>query len=294
LRDLEFGFYLVFVIRILELRKVWNLVIGDWSLYLYCVRKRTDNPSFSIKGIDGKGEVFVSPFRELEAVVSRVSLEEFASEEIQKKAQEDLNWIKEKAVIHEKVIKEAMRKGDEFISLIPMKFGTVFKEERNLEEALNKHYEQFKATLEKLKGKLEWSLKVYITDKKRFEQTIKEKSELIKEKEKEIASLPEGIAYFMEEELNELLSKETEKALEKVHNDLLERLEIYAEETREGKILEKELTGRSEPMILNAFYLIKKEKVEGFRAEVLRINKQLETEGLSLEYSGPWPPYNFI
>jgi hypothetical protein len=265
------------------------------GLYLYCIREKTEGaPAISTKGIDGKGEVFTLAFRELEAIVSGVSLEKFDSEEIQKKAQEDLNWIKEKALIHERIIEEAMRKGDEFISLIPTKFGTVFKEERNLEETLNKYYEQFKATLEKLKGKLEWSLKVYITDKKRFEQAIKEKSELIKEKEKEIASLPEGIAYFMEGELNELLSREKKKELKKIHKDLLKRLKIYAEEAREGKILEKELTGRSEPMVLNASYLIKKEKVEGFKVKALRINKQLKTKGLSLEYSGPWPAYNFV
>jgi len=263
------------------------------GLYLYCVRKRTDSPSFSIKGIDEGEEVFVFPFRELEAVVSKVSLEEFASEEIQKKAQEDLNWIKEKAVIHEKVIEEAMRKGDEFISLIPTKFGTVFKEEKNLEETLNKHYEQFKATLEKLKGKLEWSLKVYITDKKRFEQAIKEKNELIKEKEKEIASLPEGMAFFMEEELKEIISKEVDEELNNILEALFESLGKQASASSKNRILEKELTGRREPMVLNAAYLISEEKIEDFKKAAEALNRQIQANGFCLEYSGPWPAYNF-
>jgi hypothetical protein len=265
------------------------------GLYLYCIREKTEGaPAISTKGIDGKGEVFVSPFQELEAVVSRVSVEEFASEEIQKKAQEDLNWIKEKAVIHEKVIKEAMRKGDEFISLIPMKFGTVFKEERNLEEALNKHYEQFKATLEKLKGKLEWSLKVYITDKKRFEQAIKEESELIKEKEKEIASLPEGMAFFMEEELKEVISREVKKKLNNIGDLIFEGLKKQAADAIRCKILERELTGRPEPMILNAAYLILEEKIKDFKKEAEGLNQRVQAKGLSVECSGPWPAYNFI
>lgn len=265
------------------------------GLYIYCVRKRGDTFSpFSSKGIDEGGRVFVFPFRELEAVVSRVSLKEFDSKEIQIKAQEDLRWIKEKAVTHEKIIGEAMGDDKENVGIIPMRFGTVFKGEKSLEEALDKHYERFKATLERLKGKKEWGVKVYITDKKRLEQVIKEKNESIKEKEKEIASLPEGMAYFMEEEIKELLSKEMDKELVKMREDLFERFKRDAEDACVGKILEKELTGRPEPMVLNASYLIKKEKVEGFKMRAFRLNKQLKTKGLGLEYSGPWPPYNFI
>ena len=83
------------------------------GLYLYCIRKITQGaPEISTKGIDGKGEVFNIAYRGIEAVVSKVSLEEFASEEIQKKGREDLNWIKEKALIHESVIEEAIGKND--------------------------------------------------------------------------------------------------------------------------------------------------------------------------------------
>ena len=74
------------------------------GLYLYCIREKTESsPVVSTRGIDGKGKVFTLAYRELEVVVSKVSLEDFTSEEIQKKAQEDMSWIKEKAIIHEKI-----------------------------------------------------------------------------------------------------------------------------------------------------------------------------------------------
>ena len=65
------------------------------GLYLYCIREITENVSgFNTRGIDGKRDVFTIIHRELEAVISRVSLSKFTSEEIQRKAVEDLNWIK--------------------------------------------------------------------------------------------------------------------------------------------------------------------------------------------------------
>jgi len=103
------------------------------GLYLYGIRESLDRPfPLAAKGIDGKQEVFTIACQGLEAVVSKVSLEEFDSRTIQIKAQEDLNWIKEKAFAHERVVEEAMRKKDKILSLIPMSFGIIFKERARL------------------------------------------------------------------------------------------------------------------------------------------------------------------
>lgn len=264
------------------------------GLYLYCIRKKSDtSKSFSTKGIDDKQEVFIFPYQELEMVVSKVDLGEFDSKEIQIRAQNDLKWIKEKAVIHQRVIEEAMKNNAEIISVIPMKFGTIFKEEKNLKETLNKNYEQYKAILEKLEGKQEWSIKVYFVDKKKFEQVIEEKNETIKEKEKEIATLDEGMAFFIEEELKEVISKEVGKELNKIVEELYSNLRKQASDSSKGKILKKELTGRIEPMVFNASYLISDDKLEDFKKEAEKINKEIQAKGLYLEYSGPWAAYNF-
>jgi len=264
------------------------------GLYLYCIREKTDTHCFSAKGIDEKGEVFIIPFRKLEAVVSKVSLEEFASEEIQKKAQEDLNWIKEKGIAHEKVIEEAMRKDDKVLSLIPMRFGAIFKEKERLEETLNKDYPGIREVLDRIRGKQEWSVKVYLKDREKFEQVIKEKNEAVKEKEKEIASLPEGMAFFMEEELKEVISKEVEKGSNNIVEVLFESLRKQAVASNKIKILGKELTGRREPMVLNAAYLISEERFETFKEDAERLNQEIQTKGFYIDYSGPWPAYNFV
>lgn len=264
------------------------------GLYLYCIREKTENaPEISIKGIDGEGETYTLLFRDLEAVVSRVSLEEFASEEIQRKAQEDLNWIKEKAVIHEKVVEEAMRKNGKILNLIPMRFGTIFQDKVRLEETLKKDYSMVEEVLERIRGKQEWSVKLYLGDREKFKQMIKKNNETIVEKEREIASLPEGMAFFVEEELKEIISKEVEKELSNIIEDLFESLKKQAVVSVKSKILEKELTGRQEPMVLNSAYLIPKENVEDFKKEAKVLNQQMQAKGFFLEYSGPWPAYNF-
>ena len=264
------------------------------GLYLYCLREKTENsPGISAKGIDGEEEVFTIPYKELEAVASKVSLEEFGSEEIQKKSQEDLKWIKEKAVAHEKVIEAAMRDKNRILNVIPMGFGTIFKEKASLEETLNKDYAKVREILDKIRGKQEWSVKIYLKDRRKLEQAVKEKNEAIKEKEKEMAALPEGAAFFMEEELRELIAREADKEAGNIAEEVFDALGKQAGDCVKNKLLGKELTGRPEPMVLNAAYLVSEEKTGDFKKEIEDLNQKMQAKGFCVEYSGPWPAYNF-
>jgi len=245
-----------------------------------------------MRGING-GKVFIIPYQSIEATVSEVSLKEFGSDEIQKRAQEDLKWIKEKAQLHEKVVERAMKGKGRVLSIIPMKFGTIFKTKKKLEETLKKYYSKFKKTLENLKGKQEWGVKVYL-DRQAFNKEIKKVSPVVQEKEKEIASMPEGTAYFMQKQVDDAVSKEADKALQNYGESFFENLRKYTAAGTKGKILEKELTGKSLPMVLNMIFLVSEEKLKGFIKEVNKLNKEYKPRGFNFEYSGPWPPYNFI
>jgi hypothetical protein len=264
------------------------------GLYLYCLREGTINsPAISAKGIDGKGEIFIFPYRGLEAIISRVSLDEFGSEEMQRKAREDLNWIKEKGVAHERVIEEAMINNGKLISAVPMRFGVIFKDETKLIESLDSNYAGIKRVLESIRDKQEWSVKAYLMDSGKFTQAIKEKNETVKEKEKEIASLPEGMAFFMEEELKQVIANEVNMELNSSADTLFDRLTRQSSASVKCNILAKELTGKREPMVLNAAYLVSEGKIESFKHEVEGLKQQLYEKGLCLECSGPWPAFNF-
>jgi hypothetical protein len=264
------------------------------GFYLYCVRNSCGASSvFLAKSIDEKRAVFTRAYHGLDAVVSMVSLDEFDSEIIQIKARNDLQWIKGKAVIHELVIEEALGKGREILSLIPMKFGTIFKEEKALQESINKHYEQFKAILGKLEGKQEWGVKAYLTDSQLFERDVRKNNLIIQEKAREIAGLPEGMAFFMEEELNEIISHEVSRELDRVGEDLYESLSLQAVSSVQNHILGSELTGKREPMVFNAACLVSSGRIEEFQDAVRELNQELRKRGLDIEFSGPWPAYHF-
>jgi len=274
------------------------------GLYLYGVcsslsqrrillgRKKTKKLSNKdASGGIGGGKVFRIPYQDIEAIVSEVSLKEFGSEEIQRKAAEDLEWIKDKALIHEKATETAMNNSDSLI--IPMKFGTIFKDRESLTSSLKKDYLKFKNLLKGLKGKEERSVKIYCKSKL-FENEIKKKSSTIQSKLEEMKSLPAGRQYFLEEEINEMAKREAKKSVNNYTSFFLEKFKELAEELKENKILGKELTQRNDPMIFNGAFLVKKEKVDKFQKEIQKLQVEYEKIGFTFESSGPWPPYNFV
>lgn len=262
------------------------------GLYLYCVRK-SNFPPFKVDKTIGEGKVLLISQGGLEAVVSQVDLKKFQGEEIQKKAQEDLKWIKEKAQIHEHVIERAMKKGNEgVITVIPMKFGIIFRTKEKLLKSLKEHSQQFLESLEKLEGKQEWEIKVYLKEGI-FDKYLEEKSEIMQQKKKEIESMPQGLAFFAQKKLTDSLSCVREEGLEKITREMFEDLKNLAEFSNKAKNLEKEMTGRLEPMVLNAYFLIKEDKIFQFKKAIGDLEKKYNSLGFLITYVGPWPPYHF-
>jgi len=67
--------------------------------------------------------------------------------------------------------------------------------------------------------------------------------------------------------------------------DFLENLKGISAES-------KELTLFSKRLILNATFLVDKDKIDEFSDEMEQLGNKYES--LKTQYSGPWPPYNFV
>ena len=284
------------------------------SLYLYCLREPAGTSSgtsptpsgachalsvIQSHGVNGKGGVFVCDFEGVEAIIGKINTDDFA--EIQKKAQEDIQWIREKAVAHEMVIEEAMglsrSKRDKMTNnlspVIPVKFGVIFDTEKRLAEVISEQSAAINATFDRIRTKQEWSVKLFLKDTQKFRDQVRKESEQLSEKSKTFAALPAGRAYFMEEELNEELERECSRMLDEEAVNAFEELKPFAAEATLVKILDSKLTGRSERMILNSAYLVANDHLPEFEKNVSKMCEKMAERGFLLEQGGPWPPYHF-
>jgi len=262
------------------------------GLYLYCIREK-QNTAFVSPGLFEQYSAFILSVHNLEAIVSQVPMEQMDQEHIQEKAQNDLNWIKKMAQRHEAVIENAMNADGRHCPVIPMRFGTVFKSQEKVEQAVERESEKYIRCLTSLKYKQEWSAKVYIVNPKPIQSEMLESDPALLLKQKQIQAMPRGMAYFFQSELKEQINVAARQRTEAYVTTVFDALSRCACLSVRGKLLEKELTSRPEPMILNAHFLIPQDAVPAFKREFEKLKTPLNGKGLLIEHSGPWPPYHF-
>lgn len=253
------------------------------GLYIYGIRARSSVP-IKTKGVEQK-DVYTISHENIEAVISDVELCDFESEVIREKLQ-DLEWAEPQLRAHAAVLDECMQTS----LVIPLKFGTVFKTMDGLQEFLRENWKKLRDTLAKFNDRQEWGVKVYGTGVLR--QEIRKTDDEIKKLEQEISSKSKGAAFFLEKKLENVLISKTEKKMNQVTAEIFETLGQQAEKKIENRLLDRRLTGKETDMILNAAFLVKKDRIDDFMQAFEELKKKFK--GSEFNLTGPWPPYNFV
>ncbi len=263
------------------------------GFYLYCIRPHTDVAIEVSRTISGKGEILAIPFLELEALTSEVSLDEFGSDEIRKKAEEDLDWIKMKAQVHEEVVEQAMREGDSIsIPVIPMQFGVIFRTKEKLLESMYLNLERFRDNLGFIKGRQEWGIKAFL-DQKAFDEIIENANEEIQAKKREAELLPKGMAFFAKKQAASKIEEIKDNELSRITIEIKDNLARLAVSLHKAKILEKDFTRMTHDMVFNVFCLVDQSELDEFKAVTHEMKEKYLPFGIEIEMSGPWPSYHF-
>lgn len=254
-------------------------------LYLYCVTNKIPNVREVRDLIDNLYFIYNQG---LFAVVSIVSSDEFDEDNL-KKNLTDLEWIKVKASLHEKIIEGIM----EDTCVVPFRLATLFTTVDNLRMCLEEHQEEFRDNFKRLEGREEWGVKVYC-DVESLKNSIVREDEEILRIDKEINSTLPGKAFFLRKKKEELLDAMANKILCEHSKVSFDRLREHGCQARINKLLSREVTDREDDMILNSAFLIDKNKVREFIRAVDYLSGEYTDIGINLDCSGPWPPYNFI
>src|SRR5688500_15436824 len=237
--------------------------------YVYCIIKSPKPREFGQIGIgEGSGGVYTVHYRELAAVVSDTPIRIY-------------DPTRENVLAHEFVNETVMRE----YTVIPMSFGTLFRTEEDIIELLKSTYHAFDDVLEKMKDKIEFGLKV-LWDRDRVVATIEEENEEIRRLRDEINRNVQSSTYFARMQLGRLIEAALEDAGNRYVRDIHETLKPAAVASRSNKPI-------GDRMILNAAFLVERERERNFDEAVKDISRKYEAL-LTFKYTGPWPPYNFV
>jgi hypothetical protein len=257
---------------------------GEHLVYLYCVADREPE----LKEIEGSEKDLYSVCHNgLYAVASKVEQLEFGEEGL-KKNMADFQWVETKASMHERIIERVMTN----TNVIPFKFGTLFNTDDSLKAMLEQYGEEFKAILRKLANKQEWGLKIYCNPEKLKASFLNNQGKIL-EIEDEIKSSTVGKGYFLKKKKAELIEKILNEKINECGQESFELLKELSFEARVNKLLPRGVTEREDDMVLNSAFLVSKDEVGDFLNMVDTLKMHYEDNGLLIDCTGPWPPYNF-
>ena len=257
--------------------------------YVYCVIPAGSRPPLDgVAGVGPGAGVEVVEHQGVGALCSRVSLDEFGAEALERNL-EDLDWLERTARAHEAVLARALAAG----AVVPMRLCTIFAGEEQLREMLERERGVLLDALERVEGRAEWSVKL-VADPSALEAAARERAPALAALSADARGESPGRAYLARKKLDRLLRDEAralaEAAAEEVHAQLRER----AVAATLLPAQHPELAARPGEMVLNGAYLVDRGEEAGFVATAEQLGERRRELGLELLVTGPWAPYNFV
>ena len=214
------------------------------------------------------------------ALVRVVPLDEFGEEPLRANLN-DRAWLERTAREHEEVVGRALAAGP----VVPFRLGTIYRSDGHVRHLLRERGSSFAEILRGLDGKVELGVKAYF-DRPRFLEAAAEGRDPVGE-------LGSGRRYLLRRRLEQQLAAEADAFKAEAAQASHEQLAAAAEDGRANPPQAPELSGRSEEMLLNGAYLVRRGD-ERLAAALAELEGRYGEQGVSYELTGPWAPYNFV
>lgn len=251
--------------------------MGETGLYVYAVARGLPEAALE----DGSG-LRDGPLRQLgvdglTAVTSEVDLDEFGEEGLRRNL-EDLGWLEEVARTHDAVVHAVAGQAP----VVPMRLATVFLGEDTLRERLHEWAPGLHASLDRVEGRQEWSVKVLV-------DTAAAQAE-VEAADAGSTDRP-GAAYLLRRQrqlrAQEQVLDDAARTGDSVHQGLVGSVVA----SRRLPPQDRRLSGYEGTMVLNAAYLVPAADADAWRDLVEQVRAQ--HPGATVQLDGPWPPYSF-
>ena len=228
--------------------------IGEKPAFPELARHRKPVPMESVVGVSGN-QVFLYPASDLAVIVS----EHNPAEALNHKA----------GVDHARVIADCFQHS----TVLPFRFGTVFQDDESLRKSIRSNQRQFQTNIDKLRGKTEMHLKIFVDDC------------CAHSFEKHVPAQGVGQKYLSDLRENAARTRERQTRARAVSFQM-HRLFMPLDEEVSCRLTE------SGKMVLDIAHLIDRKYVERYQNKFASTSATMRE--CQMQVSGPLPPYHFV
>jgi DNA repair ATPase RecN len=205
-------------------------------------------------------------------VIGRLDPAEYNPEALRDKLN-DLPTLEAVARAHHHVIAAAAQ----YCATLPMRLATLYHAEDRLAETLHEHRHRLLSTLDQVAGRTEWAVKAYAAP--------------APAEPADPSAAASGSAYLLRKRAELAHAADARSTAAQAAEQVYARLANLADAARRHRPQPPQLTGRADPMLVNAAFLVSRGATNGFIDAADRLARQQPS--MTVEVTGPWPPYSF-
>jgi len=188
---------------------------------------------------------------------------------------EDPEWLAAVATEHQRVLGALIRDTD----VLPLRLPAMYRDELHLREYLRVEGPLLHAVLESLRDHLEWSVHLYFVGLP----------------EEHTRARPTTGADYLRRKSRALADRQEAQAnRERLVQNAYATLADLSRQSVVNRPQDSAVSGRNEPMLLNSAHLVSRRHERLFFTAVEEAAAKLAPNGITVEVTGPWPPYNFV
>lgn len=187
----------------------------------------------------------------------------------------DLSWVGPRAYRHERVVEAVM---EAHAAVYPARFGTLYSAPDRLRQTLDARGDLLQDFLASVEGTAEWAVKGLVD----------------REQAANRGNAPDdesGTAYLQRKQAEQEATAALDEWLDEVAEALFDPLAAQADEARVLSVPAD--AGRDREVAFNWAFLVPGDRADAFRSAVQTQSARYADEGVTLDLTGPWPPYNF-
>lgn len=261
----------------------------DEILYVYGIIRQDFDATRAPTGIDDAA-VSTVPATPVSALISRLPARDYGASAIEKNSG-DVSWLSPRAMAHDRILTWAHDHG----GVVPLPMFSMWGSEDSLSRWLADEANRLTAVLNQIAGADEFGLRIHRRDAVMMQSIDRFDSEMAQLKTEAEGASP-GQRYLLERKLAEQGKGAVRAASQRMSKDIYQQLRSKSRDAVSRPLTPDPLAARAAEatLVLNAAFLVDRTRNEEFRATVAAIVREHEPQGLAFDFTGPWPPYNFV
>jgi hypothetical protein len=253
--------------------------------YVYGIVRSGFDAARAPEGIDDT-KIELAQSGKLGALVSRLDAATYGPAAVERSSGE-VSWLSPRAMAHDRVLTWAQEHG----GVLPMPMFSLWGSDDGLRRMLNDKQADFERMFMRVEGADEFGIRVHRRDEV-LAQSLDDLDEDTRRLQAEAAAASPGQRYLLERKLEDHMKLAVRSSAKRMAKRILDDLSALSRDAV-ARPLVADANTPDVTLVLNAAFLVDRKRLDEFRAAVGERVEAFQPRGLTFDFTGPWPPYNF-